>query len=457
MKRLLICVGTSIVVSLFCAPRAGAQSNGTVQFYNSPGDAFEHNGVAHFYVITSHVPMTVQFETIDGTAKAGERYTATSGTITFTADDLYPHIKGFDVLLNDDNVNQARETFYVRLFNPTNGVVFYPNGGPELVTTVTILDDDLPVVAWDPANYTASEGSTATVTLRRSFPSSQPTSVNYYVQDANHNNVGGNQIATFGANETTKDVSINIPDDMVPNGSRDWHVYIAAVQNGVIGSPGAATITVIDDDIVPTLSVENASAIEGNSGTTTATFRVNLSPAVPFAVDVSVAAEPGTAQNGTDFTFTPATLTFPAGTTELTVPVTILGDTEPETDETFSLVVTGLRTGMGSMRAIGTIINDDAVPVPHITSVTPPTGSTTGNTTVTIAGENFRDSCAVTFGGAIGRLTAPATSTTLTVATPPHAVGSVDVIVNCGGQTDTAPHAFTFATPIPPRSRGVRH
>ncbi|WP_426062084.1 endonuclease [Hymenobacter sp. B1770] len=113
------------------------------------------------------------------------------------------------------------------------------------------------------------------------------------------------------------------------------------------------------------------SIAEGNSGTSTYTFTLSLSPAAtaPVTVQVSLDGTNSTATSGTDFTFaSPATVTFPAGSTSQTVALTVNGDTQPELDETVVLTLTNPSTGnsVGSPGThILTLTNDDG-PVPTL-------------------------------------------------------------------------------------------
>ena len=59
--------------------------------------------------------VTVDYATRDGTAKAGEDYTFTRGTLSFTAGELE---KTVSVPLLDDAVDEGEETFTLKLMNP---------------------------------------------------------------------------------------------------------------------------------------------------------------------------------------------------------------------------------------------------------------------------------------------------------------------------------------------------
>src|SRR5439155_24301780 len=108
------------------------------------------------------------------------------------------------------------------------------------------------------------------------------------------------------------------------------------------------------------LTIDNVSTVEGNRGTTTATFHVRLPPASPVEVTVRYRTADGSATAGTDYAANAGTLTFPAGTTIQTIPVTVNGDVAVEPNETF---VVRLSNATNAVIAKGqgqaTILNDD--------------------------------------------------------------------------------------------------
>ena len=79
--------------------------------------------------------VTVDYATVDGTAKAGEDYTATSGTLTFAAGERR---KTVNVPVLDDAVDEGEETFAFRLSNARGARI----AGGEAVGTVA-NDDPL--------------------------------------------------------------------------------------------------------------------------------------------------------------------------------------------------------------------------------------------------------------------------------------------------------------------------
>ena len=80
-------------------------------------------------------PVSIDFTTVDGTAKAGSDYVAKSGTFTIPAGTSGIFIF---VDLIDDNVTEPSETFQINISNPVNAFLGTSSG------TVTILDNDQP-------------------------------------------------------------------------------------------------------------------------------------------------------------------------------------------------------------------------------------------------------------------------------------------------------------------------
>jgi protocatechuate 3,4-dioxygenase beta subunit len=112
--------------------------------------------------------------------------------------------------------------------------------------------------------------------------------------------------------------------------------------------------------VTPAIGVTGFSAAEGNSGTTTADFVVNLSEASTSTVTVQYATADGSATAGSDYVATSGTLTFAPGVTSLDVPVTILGDTAVEGNETLMLNLSNPTNATLSIAsAAGTIVDDD--------------------------------------------------------------------------------------------------
>jgi chitinase len=113
----------------------------------------------------------------------------------------------------------------------------------------------------------------------------------------------------------------------------------------------------------PSLSVADASVLEGNSGKIGMNFTVSLSqaPAAGTSVSVKVATANGTAKAHNDYFALPSTtLVFGPGETVKVVTVFVKGETIHESNETFLFELSSpVGATLADSEAIATIINDD--------------------------------------------------------------------------------------------------
>ena len=161
-------------------------------------------------------------------------------------------------------------------------------------------------------------------------------------------------------------------DDLTGNASLggDWDLE---VQVGEIETALAFSTDVQSSYqyVFDTFRIESREITEGDSGTTELTFTVTLDEAleeeatVDFSTGDSEFAFP--AEAGQDYEEDSGTLTFDAGTLEQQIAVQIIGDTDPEADETFRVILSNPSDNAnleeGADRALATIRDDDALTV----------------------------------------------------------------------------------------------
>ncbi|HET9772457.1 MAG TPA: Calx-beta domain-containing protein [Acidimicrobiia bacterium] len=130
--------------------------------------------------------------------------------------------------------------------------------------------------------------------------------------------------------------------------------YLATHWNGASSSFLSATFS------SPTLALADGVTTEGDSASAPLSFTVTLSGPDSRPVSVAFATADGSAQAPGDYQATSGRLTFNPGETSKTITVAVTGDTQRETDETFSLSLSSPGNGLlGRAQAFGTIVDNE--------------------------------------------------------------------------------------------------
>jgi ELWxxDGT repeat protein len=110
----------------------------------------------------------------------------------------------------------------------------------------------------------------------------------------------------------------------------------------------------------PGVTIVDVTLQEGNAGSTSALFTVQLSGASTEPTTVHYSTADGTATAGSDYQATSGTLTFAPGETTKTIPVPVHGDHSAEANEWFEVNLDQATNGtIFDGRAIGTIFEDE--------------------------------------------------------------------------------------------------
>ena len=114
------------------------------------------------------------------------------------------------------------------------------------------------------------------------------------------------------------------------------------------------------------LSINDTSVDEGDSGTTPLFFTFSLSkPADAGGVSIEYSTADGSATAGSDYTAATSTVVIPEGQTSVSISIDALGDTTPESDESFVVdIVNASGASVGDAQGVGNIRNDDFVIIP---------------------------------------------------------------------------------------------
>ena len=310
-----------------------------------------------------------------GSATAGLDHTITPSLVTFD-----PGITAVAVTVApiDDPIDEPNESISLTLGPPTNAVV----GAPGTVTLTLVDDDGLPEVSFASASSSVGEtGGLVTLTATLSVPSSTAITVPLSLGGTATANVDYAIAPTtlqFAVGSTSTTATVIIIDDARSEDDETIAVSLAATGGAAPAGITTHTITLLDDDPLPTVSL-GAAALELSEGSGTSTLAVRLG--VPAGRDVSVTVTTtGTAESGIDLVAVPTLVTIPAGATETLLPITVIDDGEDEPDETRTITIapTGTASPGTPASCVVTILDDDAPPTIGFSPVT--TTGTEGNT-----------------------------------------------------------------------------
>ena len=137
---------------------------------------------------------------------------------------------------------------------------------------------------------------------------------------------------------------------------------ITAVYGGDANFSGSTSspLTQTVNNSPPSISITDVTLPEGDVGATNATFVVTLSVPATGTVTVNYTTSNGTAVAGSDYTATSGTLTFNATEFTKNIAVPILGDIVFESDEAFTVTLSGASGAtIADAVGMGTITNDD--------------------------------------------------------------------------------------------------
>ena len=244
--------------------------------------------------------------------------------------------------------------------------------GLLMISTLLMLATSVDVAAQTPSisvgDVVISEGNSgtkdATFVVALSASSSQSVSFSFATANgtatAGSDYVANSGAATFAPGEVQKSVVVLINGDTVDETQETFFLDISNVQNATVGvSRGNGFI--VDDD-GPTISINDVSVTEGNSGMKAATFTLTLSGPSVETIAIRAITSPGTATASTDYNSINTVLIFSPGTVTRTLDVTILGDTNLESNETYSVNLSEpFGTTISDGEGIGTILDDDTL------------------------------------------------------------------------------------------------
>ena len=395
----------------------------------------------------SGLASSVNYATSAGTATAGTSCTGTvdyvtaAGTATVAAGATSTT---FTVTVCRDATFELDETFTVSLSTPTNATIGDGTGTGTIQnddTAPTFAINDQTVNEGNPSGtttmtFTVTKTGTTAVSSTVAYTTTPGTAIGGAACGAGVDYMSTSGTLTFAAGTTTQTIAVTVCRDLVFEANETFTVDLSAPSNATIND-GSGLGTINNDDTAPTLSINDVTVAEGNSGTTSLVFTVTQNAASGVATTVNFTTTPGTAAAGStcpgafDYETKAGTATVPAGSTSTTISVNVCGDTLFEANEAFSVTLTvPVNATISDGTGTGTITNDDTAPTLSIDDVSAAEGSPTGTTTFTFTVSQ----------SAVSGLATTATFTTAagTATAGSSCTGSVDYVTTSGTATIAA-------------------
>ncbi len=314
-------------------------------------------------------PVTVVYATQDVTATAGVDYQPTSGTLTFLPDGGLTQLVTVEAF--GDLTPEQDETFLLAFPEVTGGITDRPGA------IGTIVNDDVELSINDISIVEGNSGTrNAVFTITAAGQTSRPVSVNYATVDVTTSGSsdylprGGTITMPAGTNSAT--VTVPIVGDTLSELTETFDVVLSNPVNARIAK-GIGVGTILDDDALPLLYVNDVQITTDDAQALTAVFTVALDRPSGTTVTVAYTTVDGTAHAGTDYTAESNTLVFPIGVASLQVTVPVTTPSVYTANEGFYLQISnpsaailgdplGQATFVYSTPPVGNYIIDDGGP-----------------------------------------------------------------------------------------------
>jgi hypothetical protein len=174
--------------------------------------------------------------------------------------------------------------------------------------------------------------------------------------------------ATIPAGQTGQTITVTVINDTIAEFSETVVLTLTSASGLVTLDETPANLTAVaniaDDESDPSISINDVSVTEGDSGTKEASFTVTMNRKSEKGVTVQYRTTNGTAVSPDDYQSTSGTLTFGPNDLTKSITVNIVGDLIVEVDKTYNVVLENptyatLNKGVGT----GTIVENDTAVV----------------------------------------------------------------------------------------------
>jgi hypothetical protein len=236
--------------------------------------------------------------------------------------------------------------------------------------SVSVLLDSKPTVSIN--NVTVTEGDSdmvaANFTVTLSSVSDKDVQVTFSTISGGTATSSADFHATAGpltipAGSLTGTITVMVIGEKTFELDETFFVKLTTSTNAFIATE-QGTGTILNDDPLPTLSINDVSSVEGHTGLSGVNFTVRLSIASSQPVTVNYVTSDGTALAGDDYEAQSGSVTFnPSQTTQL-ISILVKTDMINEPNETLFVTLSDpVNATITRAQGTGTILNDDDAPI----------------------------------------------------------------------------------------------
>ena len=231
--------------------------------------------------------------------------------------------------------------------------------------TVSVLIGPFPSVSIGSSSVV--EGDNGTVPM--SFPLTLSGTINQpitiFYSFANGTATAGSDFdsstapATIPAAGLTGSLVVPVNGDRTFEPDETFTVNINSSVNAFVSS-GQAQGTIANDDPVPSITINDAAVVEGNSGFRSIVFDISLSNPSSQAISFTATTADRTAAAGSDYVAKSAVVNIGPNQVDAIFNVAVSGDAQSEPNETLLVTLTNpVNASVARSQAIGTIVDDD--------------------------------------------------------------------------------------------------
>ena len=342
-------VGAPACISGTIAVAAVDSADSIASFSSRGGPVADHGIAAPGVSIYSSLP--------------GGGYGTLSGTSMAT-----PVVSGTVALMLESNSSLTPAQIKSALFStactnttnpscPTGSVPNTSYGFGRVDALRAVSTDSVTTVPNAPILSTTGKTET-TISISWTTPANGGSAITGYTYQWSTNNFAS-ILGSTSVSSATNSATIS---GLSPSTSYNIRVFATnAIGNSAFSNVLTVT-TLAPPGTVPTISINNVSKIEGNSGTKTFVFTVTRSGDTTVASSVNFATDPtdGTATAGSDYVSNSGTLNFAGSEITKSVAIVVNGDTTVEPNETFFVnLSTCVTCSITDNQGLGTIRNND--------------------------------------------------------------------------------------------------